>query len=163
VVKELTDPASGAKLGVVERRLGEVEIQSVQDKFSVARPVTPMQAARGDLVRLVNDGALTLTSELPRSESNGISLAIPASSAPALTMETLRQTIQDFESVSNANAAPILPIGAMPIGALTSSVGPLASSNLGTGQANGVSSSVPTAGASPSTLTTPQTLQRVLP
>jgi len=51
VVKQLTDPASGAVLGVVEERLGEIEILTVQEQYSIAHPVTPFQTTRGDLVR----------------------------------------------------------------------------------------------------------------
>ncbi|WP_337286323.1 CsgG/HfaB family protein [Candidatus Methylomirabilis sp.] len=52
VVRELTDPESGAILGIVEDRRGEIEVVSVQEKFSVAKPRTPFQATRGDLVKL---------------------------------------------------------------------------------------------------------------
>src|SRR6202011_5055783 len=53
VVRELTDPASGALLGVIENPLGEIEIVNVQDRFSVARMTAPFQTKRGDLVRSV--------------------------------------------------------------------------------------------------------------
>lgn len=51
VVRELTDPASGALLGIVEEKRGEIEVVSVQDKFSVAVMKTPFQTTRGDLVK----------------------------------------------------------------------------------------------------------------
>jgi curli biogenesis system outer membrane secretion channel CsgG len=51
VVRELTDPASGALLGVIENPLGDIEIVNVQDRFSVARMSAPFQTKRGDLVR----------------------------------------------------------------------------------------------------------------
>jgi curli biogenesis system outer membrane secretion channel CsgG len=51
VVRQITDPASGALLGVVEERLGDVEIVNVQEQYSVARMTTPFQTKRGDLVR----------------------------------------------------------------------------------------------------------------
>ncbi len=51
VVKELTDPANGASLGVIERPVGEIEVESVEEKFSVARTLTAMRIARGDRVR----------------------------------------------------------------------------------------------------------------
>lgn len=52
VVKELTDPDSGAVLGIVEDKRGEIEVVSVQDKFSIARMRAPFMANRGDLVKL---------------------------------------------------------------------------------------------------------------
>jgi curli biogenesis system outer membrane secretion channel CsgG len=52
VVRELTDPESGAVLGIVEDKRGEIEVVSVQEKFSIARMRTPFQAHRGDLVKL---------------------------------------------------------------------------------------------------------------
>jgi curli biogenesis system outer membrane secretion channel CsgG len=52
VVRELTDPESGALLGIVEDKRGEIEVVSVQEKFSAAKPRTPFQATRGDLVKL---------------------------------------------------------------------------------------------------------------
>lgn len=51
VVRELTDPASGALLGIEEAPLGVVEVTSVQPKFSIARMHQPFEAKRGDLVR----------------------------------------------------------------------------------------------------------------
>ena len=53
VVRELTDPDSGALLGIVESKRGEIEVVSVQEKFSVAKTRTPFQAARGDLVKVL--------------------------------------------------------------------------------------------------------------
>jgi len=52
VVRELTDPESGALLGIVEDKRGEIEVVSVQEKFSVAKTRTPFQAMRGDLVKV---------------------------------------------------------------------------------------------------------------
>lgn len=52
VVRELTDPESGALLGIVEDKRGEIEVVSVQEKFSVAKPRTPFLASRGNLVKL---------------------------------------------------------------------------------------------------------------
>jgi curli biogenesis system outer membrane secretion channel CsgG len=52
VVRELTDPESGALLGIVEDKRGEIEVVSVQEKFSVAKTRTPFQASRGDLVKV---------------------------------------------------------------------------------------------------------------
>lgn len=53
VVRELTDPDSGALLGIVEDKRGEIEVVSVQEKFSVAKTRTPFQAMRGDLVKVL--------------------------------------------------------------------------------------------------------------
>ena len=52
VVRELTDPDSGALLGIVEDKRGEIEVVSVQEKFSVAKARTPFQVTRGDLVKV---------------------------------------------------------------------------------------------------------------
>jgi curli biogenesis system outer membrane secretion channel CsgG len=51
VVRELTDPASGALLGVIEDRVGEVEVLAVQPRYSIARMRTRFAAHRGDIVR----------------------------------------------------------------------------------------------------------------
>lgn len=52
VVRELTDPESGAVLGIVEDKRGEIEVVSVQEKFSIAKTRTRFQATRGDLVKV---------------------------------------------------------------------------------------------------------------
>lgn len=52
VVRELTDPDSGALLGIVEDKRGEIEVVSAQEKFSVAKPRIPFRATRGDLVKV---------------------------------------------------------------------------------------------------------------
>ena len=51
ITKQLTDPASGALLGVIEERLGDIEVVNVQEQYSVARMNAPFQTKRGDLVR----------------------------------------------------------------------------------------------------------------
>lgn len=51
VVKELTDPDSGAVLATVEDKRGEIELVNVQEKLSIARMRTPFEAKRGDLVK----------------------------------------------------------------------------------------------------------------
>ncbi len=51
ILRELTDPATGAVLGAIENRAGDVEIVSVQQQFSVARMTQPFATKRGDLVR----------------------------------------------------------------------------------------------------------------
>jgi hypothetical protein len=38
--------------GIVEDKRGEIEVVSIQEKFSVARMRAPFQAKRGDLVKL---------------------------------------------------------------------------------------------------------------
>jgi curli biogenesis system outer membrane secretion channel CsgG len=50
VVRELTDPATGAPIGREEQRVGEIEIVNVQKGFSTARMVSPFSTRRGDLV-----------------------------------------------------------------------------------------------------------------
>jgi hypothetical protein len=52
IVKEVTDPETGAKLGVIEAPRGEIRIEQVQEKFSTARVVTGTLPKRGDLLRL---------------------------------------------------------------------------------------------------------------
>jgi curli biogenesis system outer membrane secretion channel CsgG len=52
VVRELTDPATGLSLGVIEQKLGEVRVVSTQDNFSIAAMVAPFQTQRGDLVKV---------------------------------------------------------------------------------------------------------------
>jgi curli biogenesis system outer membrane secretion channel CsgG len=51
VVRQLTDPASGAALGVIEAPLGEVVIVSVQPGYGIAQMAAPFQTKRGDLVK----------------------------------------------------------------------------------------------------------------
>lgn len=51
VVKELTDPDSGAVLSTIEDKRGEIELVSVQEKLSIARMRAPFEAKRGDLVK----------------------------------------------------------------------------------------------------------------
>jgi curli biogenesis system outer membrane secretion channel CsgG len=104
VARELTDPSTGARLGALERRLGEIEVRDVQEKFSVARPITPMRAARGDLVRLVvEDASVPTARDVPGVE--------PSRAASPLTLETLRQTVLDLENTGAVSSYPVLPIG----------------------------------------------------
>jgi len=51
IARQLTDPASGALLGVVEAPLGEIVIVSVQPAYSVAQMAAPFQTKRGDLIK----------------------------------------------------------------------------------------------------------------
>jgi hypothetical protein len=55
VVRELTDPSTGELLWVEEVKLGEIQIESVQEKFSIARMKAPFQTKRGDLVKIASD------------------------------------------------------------------------------------------------------------
>jgi hypothetical protein len=59
VVRELTDPSTGELLGIEEVMLGEIRIESVQEKFSVARMQVPFQTKRGDLVKIASDRSAT--------------------------------------------------------------------------------------------------------
>jgi len=54
VVRELTDPSTGELLGIEEVRLGEIQVESVQEKFSIARMHVPFQTKRGDLVKIAS-------------------------------------------------------------------------------------------------------------
>ena len=49
--KELIDPDTQAVLGAVEQSVGEVEIVSIQDRYSIATIRTNFQPKRGDAVR----------------------------------------------------------------------------------------------------------------
>ncbi len=51
VARELVDPASGVVLGKIERNLGQVRIEAVNDKYSIARIAGNFQVQRGDLLR----------------------------------------------------------------------------------------------------------------
>jgi curli biogenesis system outer membrane secretion channel CsgG len=51
IVRELTDPESGALLGIEEVKLGELQVENVQEKFSIGRMQAPFQTKRGDLVK----------------------------------------------------------------------------------------------------------------
>jgi hypothetical protein len=51
VERKITDPDSGELLGVVERKLGQVQIAIVQERFSIALRGAGLEAQRGDIVR----------------------------------------------------------------------------------------------------------------
>jgi len=53
VTRELTDPATGTLLGVVEQKLGEIRVLSTQENFSIATMTSPFATRRGDLVKTV--------------------------------------------------------------------------------------------------------------
>jgi len=54
LVRELTDPETGAVRGVIENRLGDVRIEKVEDKFSIGRMADGAALPkRGDFVRQV--------------------------------------------------------------------------------------------------------------
>jgi hypothetical protein len=113
VAKVLTDPETGLKLGSVERQLGEVVVESVQEKYSVARPTTAMQPARGDLVRLAT------TAPGPASVAFGTEL-VP-SEGPSL--DVLRQTAQEYEALSAGTGQVMLPFGSVSMGVSGTSLG----------------------------------------
>lgn len=52
VVKQLVDPGTGLSLGNAEHQIGELRVETVNEKFSVAAPVGDFQTKRGDLVRI---------------------------------------------------------------------------------------------------------------
>ena len=52
VVEQLVDPNTGLQLGNAERPIGELRVQTVNGKYSIAVPVGHLQTKRGDLVRI---------------------------------------------------------------------------------------------------------------
>lgn len=50
VEKELVDPASGVVLGRIERRVGEIQVESVTDLYAVAKPMGDFSVNRGDFL-----------------------------------------------------------------------------------------------------------------
>lgn len=52
IVKEVIDPASGVSLGVIEAPRGEIKVEQVQEKFSIASLVAGTLPKKGDLLRL---------------------------------------------------------------------------------------------------------------
>jgi len=53
VGEELVDPETGLNLGQIEEKLGQLEVTSVDEKFSIARQVGEFACERSDLVRFV--------------------------------------------------------------------------------------------------------------
>jgi curli biogenesis system outer membrane secretion channel CsgG len=51
VAKELVDPASGVVLGRIERRLGQIQVESVTEMYAVARVMGDFPINRGDYLR----------------------------------------------------------------------------------------------------------------
>jgi len=100
VVKELTDPATGLKLGVVERRLGDAIVESVMEKYSIARLLTAMQPARGDLVRVATD-----------TDPAGVGVVTGATPAERPSLDALRQMAHEFEALGAGSGQGALPIG----------------------------------------------------
>jgi curli biogenesis system outer membrane secretion channel CsgG len=100
VVKELTDPATGLKLGVVERWIGDAVVESVMEKYSVARLLTAMQLARGDLVRVATD-----------TDPAGVAVVTGATPAERPSLDALRQMAHEFESGGAGSGQGALPIG----------------------------------------------------
>jgi curli biogenesis system outer membrane secretion channel CsgG len=105
VVKKLTDPATGLPLGAVERRLGEIEIESVSEKFSVARMLSPIQVERGDLVRVSGERTAALGTH---AHSPNVALSRPGQMP---SVDDLRQAIQDVSSAASISMPPAFPIG----------------------------------------------------
>jgi curli biogenesis system outer membrane secretion channel CsgG len=103
VAKQLIDPATGLPLGAVERRLGDIVVESVQDKYSVARMLMQMQPARGDIVRL------------PGAPPSGVTFAAPAQAGASErpSIDALRETAQEFSTLSTSMPGA-LPMGPMP-------------------------------------------------
>jgi len=54
VGEELVDPETGLNLGQIEETLGQLEVVSVEEKFSIARPMGEFACERNDLVRFVS-------------------------------------------------------------------------------------------------------------
>jgi curli biogenesis system outer membrane secretion channel CsgG len=52
VLKQLIDPSTGLSLGNAEQQVGEIHVETVNEKYSVALPVGDVQPKRGDLVRI---------------------------------------------------------------------------------------------------------------
>ena len=50
---ELVDPETGLNLGQIEEKLGQLEVTSVDEKFSIARQIGEFACERSDLVRFV--------------------------------------------------------------------------------------------------------------
>ena len=57
VIREMTDPATGTVLKVIEQALGDVEVVTVEDGVSLAKMAVPFQTKRGDIVRFVRRGS----------------------------------------------------------------------------------------------------------
>jgi curli biogenesis system outer membrane secretion channel CsgG len=54
LVRELTDPETGAVRGIIENRLGQMKVEKVEDKFAIGRMVDGAAGAprRGDFVKV---------------------------------------------------------------------------------------------------------------
>jgi curli biogenesis system outer membrane secretion channel CsgG len=51
VVRELTDPETGAVRGVIENQLGQVQVEKVEEKFSIGKMLGAGLPKRGDLLK----------------------------------------------------------------------------------------------------------------
>ncbi len=51
----LVDPETGQSLGAPDVKIGSATVQSVQEKYSVAKVTSGDQMKRGDIVRLKGD------------------------------------------------------------------------------------------------------------
>ncbi len=54
VGEELVDPETGLNLGQIEDKLGQLEVVSVEEKYSIARTIGEFVCERSDLVRFVS-------------------------------------------------------------------------------------------------------------
>jgi curli biogenesis system outer membrane secretion channel CsgG len=101
VARQLVDPATGARLGQVERRVGEIEIARVEDQFSIARPLEPMSVSRGDIVRV----ASAAKPAGPGARTGLIRPAVQVASHTTPALDAVRQVIQDRDAAAAASAA----------------------------------------------------------
>jgi curli biogenesis system outer membrane secretion channel CsgG len=117
VVKELTDPSTGLPLGVIERRLGEIEIETVSEKFSVARAINKMEVERGDVVRIAGGQADRPSAAPGRNGERKTAPPrdVPRASAQGPSVESLRQAIQDLDMAGNMSAPPSFPMSSAPV------------------------------------------------
>jgi curli biogenesis system outer membrane secretion channel CsgG len=53
VVRELTDPETGAVRGVIENPVGQVRVEQVEEKFAVGRMLEGRPPKRGDIVKAI--------------------------------------------------------------------------------------------------------------
>lgn len=58
IERELIDPSTGVSLGRIEKELGQVRIEKVEGKFSVAKRVGEFPIRRGDVVRAAQGARL---------------------------------------------------------------------------------------------------------
>ena len=67
--EELIDPETGISLGGSSTALGEIEVSQVQEKFSIAKPVSLSGTQRGDKVKGTKAAApLRVRGQLEKAE-----------------------------------------------------------------------------------------------